>query len=320
MQSRYLKFRKAQRDDMTALLVLMQKIFPTQGYTEEFIQWQYLNNPAGEANVWMCFDGEKPIGSVTALPHVVWEKDRKVIGYRIQNVLTDPDYRGLSVYRRLSELCYEFLDSDSTLINFTFPNEKSDKVFRTSGWTSVGEIPLWICKSSENNMNDLTPKCRLLNKFCSSEEDIWDSYRRQGILGVDKNVAFLNWRYFDNPQSKYQCYRMDRLGSSVVFILKKYLLANNDLVFHLCDLFYSSFDENLLLDVMSIIQAKVNKEKASMITTWLSPIDQLTSVILKANYIFSPVISRSYFLRSNVQSTRFEHSKWNIRMGDSDVY
>ena len=57
-----------------------------------------------------------------------------------------------------------------------------------------------------------------------------------------------------------------------------------------------------------------------MITTWLSPIDQLTSVILKANYIFSPVISRSYFLRSTVQSTRFEHSKWNIRMGDSDVY
>ena len=305
---------------MTALLVLMQQIFPTQGYTEKFMQWQYFNNPAGEAHVWMCFDGEKPVGSVTALPHLVWAKDRKVIGYRIQNVLTDPDYRGLSVYRRLSELCYKFLDSDSTLINFTFPNEKSDRVFRTSGWKPVGEIPLWICESSENNMDDLNHKCTLLNKFCSSEEDIWDSNRRQGILGIDKNAAFLNWRYFDNPESKYQCYRIDRSGSSAVFILKKYLLAKDNIVFHLCDLFYSSFDENLLTDVLSIIQAKVNKEKASMITSWLSPTDQLASLILKANYIFSPIRSRSYFLRSNVQSTRIEHSKWNIRMGDSDVY
>ena len=305
---------------MPALLVLMQHIFPNQGWTEEFMQWQYFNNPAGEAHVWMCFDGENPVGSVTALPHVVWANDRKVSGYRIQNVLTDPDYRGLSIYRRLSEFCYEFLDSDSTLINFTFPNEKSDEVFRTSGWTPIGEIPFWIGRPSENNMDDLTPKCRLLTKFCSSEEDIWDQCRRQGILGIDKNVTFLNWRYFDNPQSKYQCYRMDRLESSVVFILKKYLLAKGDLVFHLCDLFYSLFDENLLIDVLSIIQAKANKEKASMITTWLSPTDQLASVILKANYIFSPVTSRSYFLRSNMQFTRFEYSKWNIRMGDSDVY
>ena len=82
----------------------------------------------------------------------------------------------------------------------------------------------------------------------------------------------------------------------------------------------SSFDENLLIDVLSIIQSKANKEKASMITTWLSPTDQLASVILKANYIFSPIMSRSYFLRSKMQFTHVELSKWNIRMGDSDVY
>ena len=320
MPPHHLKFRKAQRDDMPALLFLTQHLYPNLGWTEEFMQWQYFNNPAGEAHVWLCFDGENPVGSVAALPHLVWANDRKVIGYRIQSVLTHPDYRGQSIYRRLSELCYEFLDNDSTLINFTFPNEKSDRVFRTSSWIPIDEIPLWISKPSENNMDGLTPKCTMLSKFCSSEEDIWDLYRCQGILGIDKNIDYLNWRYFDNPQSKYQCYRMDRLGLSVVFIIKKHLLDEGDLVFHVCDLFYSSFDENLLIDVLSIIQAKAKAEKASMITMWLSPTDQLVSVILKANYIFSPVTSRSYFLRSKMEFTHVELSKWNIRMGDSDVY
>ena len=86
--------------------------------------------------------------------------------------------------------CYEFLDNDKTLINFTFPNEKSDRVFRTSGWIPVGEIPFWIGRPLENNMaGDPPPKCDLLSKFCSSEEDIWDPCRHQQILGIDKNVA-----------------------------------------------------------------------------------------------------------------------------------
>ena len=221
MRSHRLKFRKSQRSDMSALLMLTKQLYPTYGWTDEFMQWQYFNNPAGEAHIWMCFDGNNPVGSVVALPHVVRMNSQKVIGYRIQSVLTHPDYRGLSIYRRLSELCYEFLDSDNTSINFTFPNEKSDKVFRTSGWTPIGEIPLWISKPEDNNIVNLTPKYQLIRKFSSSEKDIWDLYRGQRILGIEKNPAFLNWRYFDNPNSKYHCYRIDRkarkLGKTVAF-------------------------------------------------------------------------------------------------------
>jgi hypothetical protein len=320
MRSHRLKFRKSQRSDMSALLMLTKQLYPTYGWTDEFMQWQYFNNPAGEAHIWMCFDGNNPVGSVAALPHVVRVNSQKVIGYRIQGVLTHPDYRGLSIYRRLSELCYEFLDSDNTSINFTFPNEKSDKVFRTSGWTPIGEIPLWISKPEDNNIVNLTPKYQLIRKFSSSEQDIWDLYRGQRILGIEKNLAFLNWRYFDNPNSKYHCYRIDRSNSSVVFILKKYLVSKGNLVFHLCDLFYSSFDENHLIDVLSFVHEMANAERASMVSLWLSPADQFASVIKKSNYIFSPIVTRSYFLRSKMQLTNDELSKWNIRMGDSDVY
>ncbi len=72
------------------------------------MQWAYFDNPAGHAKVWMCFDGMKPVGTVTALPHVIWTHDRKAIGYRVQDVLTDANYRGRAINRKLSEACYGF--------------------------------------------------------------------------------------------------------------------------------------------------------------------------------------------------------------------
>ena len=74
-----LTFRLANRTDMPALLVLFKQLYPTLGWTPEFMQWQYYDNPAGEAKVWICFDQGKPVGSVTALPHFIWTFDSQVV-------------------------------------------------------------------------------------------------------------------------------------------------------------------------------------------------------------------------------------------------
>lgn len=306
---------------MPSLLAFIQQLYPTLGWTKEFMQWQYFDNPAGEAKAWICFDGKKPVGSVTALPHVVWVHDRKAVGYRVQDVLTDPDYRGRSIYRRLSEACYAFLDDDETATHFTFPNEKSDRVFRTSGWSPVGEIPLWTARPVEREGDGvLSVGCRLLDTFSALEEDVWASWRRARFLGIDKNVAFLNWKYFGNPHAEYQCYRMDRAQSSAVFILKKFHLEAGNTLFHLCDLFYSRFDEDVLNDVFSLVHARAAAEKASVITTWIAPNNELAALVSAAGFSYSPVTSRSYFLRSSNAPAHAYFSTWNIRMGDSDVY
>lgn len=316
-----LDYREASPEDMLSLLYFLQPLYPTLGWTKEFMKWLYFNNPAGEAKIWICLDGKKLVGSVTALPHVLWLGDYKVIGYRVQDVLTDPNYRGRSIYRNLSEACYAFLDKDETATHFTFPNEKSDRVFRTSGWAAVGEIPLWEINPHKQNGRIVLPiGCQQLSMFSNKEENTWDFMRREGVIGLDRNVAFLNWKYFGNPRAKYQCYRVDRKESNVVFILKKFHSETGDIFFHICDLFYSRFNKDVLKDIFSFILAKATAEKSHIVTTWLSPTHKLADFLTSIGFNYSPVTSRSYFLRSSNKAADFNFSSWNIRMGDSDVY
>lgn len=321
MASDDLEFRMARRADMPSLLAFIQQLYPALGWTAEFMQWQYFDNPAGDAKVWICFDAERAVGSVTALPHAIWADDQLSTGYRVQDVLTDPDYRGRSIYRKLSEACYAFLDSDDKAVHFTFPNEHSDRVFRTSGWTPVGDIPLWSATPSHQSKdNGLPDGCRPLAVFSAAEEDIWASWRRAGTLGIDKNIDYLNWKYFGNPRADYQCFRMDHAQSNMVLVLKKFRLESGQTLFHLCDLFYSQFCETVLDDVFSFIENKAAQENASTITAWLAPRDELSASASAAGFSYSPVTSRSYFLRSTNTNAHEYFAKWNIRMGDSDVY
>jgi hypothetical protein len=306
---------------MPSLLSLIQRLYPSLDWTKEFMQWQYFDNPAGEAKVWLCLNENQPVGSVTALPHVVWVHDRASVGYRVQDVLTDPNFRGRSIYRKLSEACYAFLDAEEMAVHFTFPNENSDRVFRTSGWSPVGDIPFWTAKPEEKTRGkDLLGRCRLLDTFSTLDEDVWASWRRAKFIGIDKNSAFLNWKYFGNPRAKYECYRIDHNQSNMVFILKKFRNQAGDTFLHLCDLFYSQFDAPALSDVFSIVHARAVLEEASVITTWISPDNELAPLALAAGFSYSPVTSRSYFLRSSNAPAHAYFSTWNIRMGDSDVY
>jgi len=316
-----LTFRQAKRNDMPALLALFKQLYPNLGWTSEFMRWQYFDNPAGEAKVWICCDQEKPVGSVTALPHIIWTFDCQVVGYRVQDVMTAPEYRGLSIYKKLSERCYSFLDCQEMAVHFTFPNENSERVFRSSNWTPVSEIPLWTAQPLKKNKDfEVFDDIRLLENFSKEEEEIWSSYRKLDFFGIDKNQSFLNWKYFSNPRTNYQCYFIDGRNTNVILVLKEFFFNASTTLIHICDLFYTEYCEDLLKGVFSFIHKKANIEKASTITTWIAPNHELATVASAMGFSYSPVTTRSYFLRSSNLKMHDYFSKWNIRMGDSDVY
>ena len=321
MPTNPLKLRMADKDDMPNLLSLIQKLYPAMGWTEEFMQWQYFDNPAGEAKVWMCFDGSKAVASVTAIPHSIFDHQRQTKGFRIQDVLTDPSYQGRSIYRKLSDMCYEYLDTNTNMVHFTFPNEQSDRVFRSSSWKPIANIPLWVDNMGTSPVGlSMKPHFDRLGKFSAEEEKVWQCFRRKGLSGIDKNVDYLNWRYFQNPRSEYSAYRLDRLEMSAVFVLKFYVLENGASVVHICDLFYSKFNEKLIDDVLATVRAEALSIKASSISTWVPECDELVPLLTAAGYMFSPISSRSYFLRGSAEDSIVISQDWNLRMGDSDVY
>ncbi|MFL2687477.1 MAG: GNAT family N-acetyltransferase [Alphaproteobacteria bacterium] len=316
-----MKFSLADKADMVSLLSLIQALYPNLGWTKDYMEWHYFENPAGQAKVWMCQDQGRAVGSVTAVPHRVWTRDRCTLGYRVQDVLTHPDYRGKSIYRTLSEECYAFLDDQENGVHFTFPNENSDRVFRTSRWFPIGEIPLWSAKPlAPKTRYELLKNFELVDSFTNRDYEVWQSFRTSGLIGLDKSADFLNWKYFKNPRVKYKCYRIAYKEWRAVLILKKFRLETGKVIFHLCDVFYSEFIENLLQKVIDFVHLRAASENAASITTWASPMDELVELLPGAGFSYTPVKTRSYFLRFTNPVIREDFAKWNIKMGDSDVY
>ena len=49
--------------DAATLLELYQSLYPSLGWTAEAMRWQYEDNPAGAARIWLARDGDRVVAS-----------------------------------------------------------------------------------------------------------------------------------------------------------------------------------------------------------------------------------------------------------------
>ena len=249
-------FEIATPSDFEELLNLYQDSYPSLGWNHKTLQWAYTQNPAGAAHTWIARNQHaKIVSTFTAVPHRMWVQASTPTGWRMQDLITQPQYRGLGLYHTLSRQVHQFLDSEDSPLNFTFPNHRSHRGFIHSGWNTAFPVPLRILptleKASQKELQcDVTP----LNAFGPEEEAIWRAQAQSIDFAVDRNAAYLNWRYFKNPKSKYAVFRLSHKKNRLILILKSYVREDGSRWTHICDLLQEGRD--LALGREALTQAR----------------------------------------------------------------
>lgn len=307
------------------LLSLIYRLYPTSGWSRESMKWQYFDNPVGEACCWVAWDSQRIVANYTAIPHRMHLKGKLATGWRVQNVVTDPDYQGRGLYAALSHLACEFLMTPDFPLNFTFPNENSHPMFLKCGWINPNRIPLWILDGvQKRSFQKISAIANPIQYFGEDEEEIWHAYARTIDYAIDRSAAYLNWRYLANPTAKYFPFRLNVKGKTLILVLKYYDRENGERWAHICDWFT---DEPNPLVAESAVGFALNFALSlgcKALSCWNFPGNTLEPALLANGFVLQKELTRWQVLNANSKELNVTEvsspQRWHLTMGDTDVY
>ena len=205
--------------------------------SRRYIKWQYYDNPAGKAIIKIAKNiRDEIIGIYAVIPYLYIKNQKEILGSLSVNTLTHKDYRGLGIFQTLAKEV--FVECKKRGVGFTigFPNPTSHPIFINKlNFLSWGVAKLFIFPVK---ISTLLPGFlpHLIKSFLSSlisffifiyhkiyyTEDIQSEYEIREIdeltkyessfiqlenkvkkLVVKRNIAYLKWRYSNNPKHKY---------------------------------------------------------------------------------------------------------------------
>ncbi|OFZ80476.1 MAG: hypothetical protein A2583_14340 [Bdellovibrionales bacterium RIFOXYD1_FULL_53_11] len=310
---------KLTKDDSALMLDLINRIQPDIPWTPEHLEWQFFSPPAGHARLYGIknYNGGL-VAMYAAIAQQIRLENKLIPARMIQDVMTHPDYRGRGFLHHLAERCRDDMKKAGET-GYTFPNEKSEKSFRRSGWTEICTVP--IRKKSLNKptgsswlpYSNIIPCTSGLNDSASS---IWDS---SGLsTGVHRNATYLNWRY-GKPGVKYSRFMV---GSDNGYLVLKLYDGDSFKALHICDLVTKENRRNCIGDMLGFCEQFALQNGATELTAWLPEAHPYSPDLNKAGLPVSGNHKRFVFVLPGTEQAKnlANSGLWHLTQGDSDVY
>jgi len=193
-------------------------------------EWQYLRNPAGAVYVDFAEDAASgELASVYAtLPHRVRVGEHVGLAVQSLDTLTSEAYRGRGLFPKLAKSLFARASSAGAMLIFGFPNGNSAPgFFSRLEWTALDPVPFlvrplrtgyvarrlpigrWAATFPDVAVPVATPtlktgqEIRVLRRFDSDVSAIWQGVAGTHSIGVERDAAYLNWRFIDKPGENY---------------------------------------------------------------------------------------------------------------------
>ncbi|HXG87641.1 MAG TPA: GNAT family N-acetyltransferase [Vicinamibacterales bacterium] len=320
--SQELQFTLLEERESAHVLAFYQTLYPQLGWTERTLKWQYFENPAGIAKVWVARDGDRVVSTYAAVPHRVYADGRVGTGWRIQDVLTSPDYRGRGIYNEMSKRAVEALFQPAYPVNFAFPNEHSHNALIRTGWQAAFRLPL----RTRTDVATLTPRAVTsavsIARFEGRHEDIWHRHRRSVRFAVERTPDYLNWRYVSHPKCKYFAVELTEDADSAILVLKYYDREDGSRWSHLCELFHTSNNPSILQNAMDYWINFTLGHGCQAMSCWSPAGTALDGLLHERGFSTVPDYIRWCLLNANVPETAgvLDERQWYLSLGDSDVF
>lgn len=312
-----LEVERATPADAGALLALINLVQPHVPWDRAHLDWQFFEPPSGQARLYVMRDAGAIVALYSAIPQRLWTGAGTVATWMVQDVMTQPAYRGRGFLHRLGERCLEELRADGAT-GYTFPNKQSEGSFRRLGWTEVGLVPRRTATvrraargpTAARARSDVRIEPVRGGPFAAAAMDAWTA--AEVGVGVHRDAAFLNWRYH-KPGATYDRFDVD--AGRGFLVLKQFDGGDDGRVMHVCDLVLRADARDLLDAVLEFAHQAAERAGADRLTAWLP-----------AAHPYAPAFERAG-LHLDADHDRYmfatglpDGCAWHVTQGDSDVY
>lgn len=194
---------------------------------KDFLEWQYFKNPAGEAVIMLAHDeeNEELAGQYIVIPFDIKINDQIVRCINSLDTLTRKTYRGLGVFKGLTEINYKACRDKGYSGVVIFPNENSRPGFyKYFPFRRLCRFPILVSTSfrlkMRSNINSSYSFTEITNENISLLDGFWDRNKNKytNIIGV-RNSKYMRWRYLEIPYRDYGFFGVLKEGKLIGYII-----------------------------------------------------------------------------------------------------
>lgn len=259
-QERYTTSRLIERrfkdNDLQGVLKLLRSSF--DGWHDiQYWVWKFEENPHGSPEIWVAEDNGKIVGCYILNPVRLTIGQVSVMSAQSVDAAVDEAYRGAGIFKRLAANAIARAAKEGVALIYAFPTEIAYKGQVRIGYRPAFVIPVMVkvlhmsSLLEKQSFNSLFLKkflgimrppqrtgrakinsrpndglvVREISGFDSRFETFWTEIKQKNrdIL-IERDQAYLEWRYTEHPEKQYTtyvCERHDKIVGYAVLSVEK---------------------------------------------------------------------------------------------------
>ncbi len=322
----------------------------------DLLKWFHQKNLPGVQSIYYAIDKQtNEIAAIyTYLPVLVKCMGKIVVAMQSFDTLTDHRHRSKGLFIKLASKLEKEESLKSNELVYGFPNENSVHGFvKKLGFTYFGEVPFLIkpirvsyiikklfkkkiyqghgetnCKIDSPQEVLLKNNCSIksISKFREEYDQLWKKVSTKIAIGINRDAAYMNWRYIDKPgedYSRYGLYEKGILKGIIIFTLKN---KHDGKIGYLMEILFEPGDEISGNNLLKFCSKILKKNKADVILAWCFPHSFNYFCHRKAGFYKFPekirpqklgIIAKT--LNSNHAEDIYNVKNWFFSYSDSDT-
>jgi hypothetical protein len=261
------------------------------------LKWMHQQNLRGLNSIYYGIDREsQEIAGIHAyLPVILTCMGKIVNGMQSFDTLTDKRHRSRGLFIKLATKVVKEESLKNNELVYAFPNDNSlPGYINKLGFTYFGEVPFLIkpfrisyfinkilkrreAYIPDSNCNILIPQQSGLNEHFEIKEisefdekynELYNAVTPQINIGINRNAAFMNWRYIAKPgaiYARYGLYEQNQLTGVVVFTLKN---KHGGKIGYVMELLYDPKNEKAGNYLLQFCSGTLKKNDADVVLAW----------------------------------------------------
>jgi hypothetical protein len=184
-----------------------------------YYKWKYFT-PFGGARVATIYQDNQLVAMNSMFPLRVRSGSDSMLVWQSCDTATHPSQRGKGHFIRCLKMLKDYLGNDEIFLGF--PNKNSAPGFLKFGWTERTCISTWVryvprllsksrlpLESTEDRQKN---GFFLIDRFSDEFNEFFEMIMQGGGPILERSVAYMNWRYFTNPDYEYSCFGYRKNG------------------------------------------------------------------------------------------------------------
>ena len=324
-------FSNFQNQDKNHVINLFEKVFKKK-ITEEFWNWRYGMSPFGKPIESLLWAENKLVGyyMINPLPMKINDHLENIL--LSMSMMIHPDYQGLGIQvAALAKFTFENAIQKGYNLILAFPNELSYKLhFGVLGWKDFGRITEYKkqINTAPNFINSTNYTVEMLKEFNHETDLIWNKYKNEHQILIQRTSDFLNWRFIKHPKTPYENHPsyeyipfIIRNGTEPVayFVIKKFGQEKC----HVVD-YFGLLDNEVITIILSTAESICIENDIHFLSFWEnSEMNQTTLKAISTKNGYLADNSHCFFgcKQLTTNNMLYEQKKnFFVTMADSDVF